>query len=211
MPSLRVTAGLTSPPITLPTAVTASSSPYPRVPTCSVWVASSTRTAWPIWLAKLKMPSRTATTRSSRCRLSQRSPSAIWARMAGLGWPESFRLRGSLARSAAEPANERASRPNGSAAAAANSRLPAGGPRNVSPTVRLTCWLPLALGRSSGGTRAGSIAWAALLKMTSALPSSRPAMPRTAMFAIRKTTRTATAATTAACTAWARHMSVARS
>ena len=68
MPSLRVTAGLTSPPITLPTAVTASSSPYPRVPTCSVWVASSTRTAWPIWLAKLKMPRRTATTRSRRCR-----------------------------------------------------------------------------------------------------------------------------------------------
>ncbi len=31
------------------------------------------------------------------------------------------------------------------------------------------------------------------------------------MFAIRKTTRTATAATTTACTAWARHMSVARS
>ena len=31
------------------------------------------------------------------------------------------------------------------------------------------------------------------------------------MSAIRKTMRTATAATTAACTAWERHMSVARS
>ena len=31
------------------------------------------------------------------------------------------------------------------------------------------------------------------------------------MFAIRKTTRIATAATTAACTAWDRHISVARS
>ena len=211
MPSRRVTAGLTRPPATLPTAITASSSPYPRVPTCSVWVASSTRTAWPIWLPKLKTPRRTATTRSRRCRYSQRSPSAIWTRIAGLGWPVSVLVLGNLASSAAEPANEAVSRPNGSAAAAANSRLPAGGPRNVSPTVRLTCWLPLARARSPGGTRAGSTAWAALLKTTSALPSSRPARPRTAMFAIRKTTRTAIAATTAACTAWARHMSVTRS
>src|SRR5271165_1868772 len=118
---------------------------------------------------------------------------------------------GNRASSAAEPVNERASSPNGSAAATANSRLPAGGPRNDSPTVRLTCSRPLALGRSSGGTRAGSTDWALLLKMTSAQPRSRPAALRTAMSAIRKTMRTATAATTAACTAWERHISVARS
>ena len=117
-----------------------------------------------------------------------------------------------MATRAAEPAKEAASRPNGSAAAAANSRLPIGGPMNDSPTVRLTCWLPLALGRSSGGTRAGSTDCAALLKTTSAQPRRMPARPRTAMSAGRKTTpRIATAATTAACTAWDRHMSVARS
>ena len=36
-------------------------------------------------------------------------------------------------------------------------------------------------------------------------------LARAAMFATRKTIAIATAATTAACTAWARHMSVARS
>ncbi len=118
---------------------------------------------------------------------------------------------GQAGQSAAEPANDAASSPNGSAAAAANSRLPAGGPRNDSPTVRLTCWLPLALGRSSGGTRAGRIDWAALLKMTSALPSSRPPAASTSMLAWWATTRTAMIVTTAAWTAWARHMSVARS
>ena len=118
---------------------------------------------------------------------------------------------GSLATSAADPANEAASRPNGSAAAAANSRLPTGGPRNDSPTVRLICWLPLAFARSSGGTRAGSTACAALLKMTSAQPSSRPATPRSAMSAWRKTTPIVMAATMTAWTAWDRHISVARS
>ena len=191
--------------------------------------------AWPIWLAKLYTPSRTATTRSRRWPASQRSPSAIWVRIAGRRlWPWPVAeipvretsvpdnpvlgnpvlgnpVLGNRASSAAEPANEAASSPKGSAAAAANSRLPAGGPRNDSPTVRLTSWLPLALGRSSGGTRAGSTDWAALLKTTSAQPRSRPATPRTAMSAIRKTMRIATAATTAACTAWERHMSVARS
>ena len=116
-----------------------------------------------------------------------------------------------MASSAAEPANDPASSPNGSAAAAANSRLPAGGPRNDSPTVRLICWLPLAFGSSSGGTRAGSTDWAALLKMTSALPSSRPPTASTSMSASCTTMRMAIMATTAACTAWARHISVARS
>ncbi len=118
---------------------------------------------------------------------------------------------GSAASSAAEPANDTASSPNGSAAAAANSRLPAGGPRNDSPTVRLTCWLPLALGRSSGGTSAGSTDWAALLEITSALPRPKPATASTPMPAWRATMRTASTATTTAWTAWADLMSAARS
>ena len=121
------------------------------------------------------------------------------------------RVLGSVATNAADPANDAASRANGSAAAAANSRLPIGGPRNDSPTVRLTCWLPLAFGSSSGGTRAGRTDWAALLKMTSALPSRKPPAASTSMSASCTTIRMATAATTAAWTAWARHMSVARS
>jgi hypothetical protein len=73
-------------------------------------------------------------------------PSAIWARILLLLFAGARPVRGRVASSAAEPANDPASSPNGSAAATANSRLPTGGPRNDSPTVRLTCWSAAAAG-----------------------------------------------------------------
>jgi hypothetical protein len=209
-PRRRVIAGFTSPPRMLPTALAVHNSPYPRASICSVLVASSTRVAWPIWLQKPSTPSRIATVRSSRCLVSQRTPSATWARMPP-AWPAAGAVLGSLASSAADPANDTASSPNGSAARSANSALPTGGPRNVSPIVSATYWFPLALGNSSGGTSAGSTDCAALLKMTSALPSRNPPATSTAMSASRVRTRTASTAVTAHWTAWARHISAARS
>src|ERR1700684_4295899 len=61
--------------------------------------------AWPIWLAKLKTPSRTATTRSRRCLVSQRRPSLIWVRTVSLVLVFFWDL-GRVATSAAEPRAE---------------------------------------------------------------------------------------------------------
>src|SRR5215469_12833284 len=55
------------------------------------------------------------------------------------------------------------------------------------------------------------MAWAELLNTTSALPRQNPATASRAMPAAFVTTSSATSATTAHWTAWARHISVARS
>jgi hypothetical protein len=47
-PKRRASTGFTRPPRTLPPAADASSSPYPRTETCSVWVANKTNVAVPI-------------------------------------------------------------------------------------------------------------------------------------------------------------------
>jgi hypothetical protein len=69
----------------------------------------------------------------------------------------------------------------------------------------------LALGSSSAGTSWGSTACAALLNTTSAAPRQNPAAISVPMSAAPAAASTAISATMTPCTAWARHISVARS
>jgi hypothetical protein len=119
---------------------------------------------------------------------------------------------GSLASSAADPANEAALTPNGTAAAAAvNSRLPSGGPANSWPMVCTAYWLPLACGSCSARTSCGSTDCDALLNTTSPTPRPNAATASTAMSVQWTRTRTARTAMTLPCRTWARHISAARS
>ena len=112
---------------------------------------------------------------------------------------------------AADPKNVPAFRPNGSTRDTANSKLPSGGPANVSPTVRLTWRFPLALGSCSGGTSSGSTDWAALEKNTSAEPSRNPSRISRPMSIACSRTSTAISAMISPCSTWDRHIRTARS
>jgi hypothetical protein len=198
-PWRRARAGFTRPPMTLPIADDASSSPYPRTDTCSVWVANNTNAPAPSRLQKPLTASMTTTIRSSRCPLSQRSP-AVTPR-ANPGWRPCLsapgRDRGNPVSSAADPANDATSTANGATGASANSALPTGGPTNEPPITCTTYWVPFALGSRSVGTSDGRTDWAALSKTTCALPRQRPAATSVQMLTWWTATKTATAATAA--------------
>ena len=109
------------------------------LPTCSVWVANRTRMAWPIWLAKLYTPAgrrRPAAGGAGPASADPRGP-ARGSRSRRSPLPCGPGLRQAVS-SAAEPANDAASRPNGAAGSRARTALPAGGPRNDSPHDQLT-------------------------------------------------------------------------
>ena len=151
-PTRRASTGFTRPPRTLPAAADASSSPYPRTETCSVWVANNTNVAEPSWPQKPLTASRTTTIRSSLCRASQRPPAVTPAAdpVSRLPrWPPRGWGRGNPVSSATDPANDAASRANGATGASAKSALPTGGPRNEPPITCTTYWVPFALGSRS--------------------------------------------------------------
>src|ERR1700722_4117673 len=208
-PTRRASTGFTRPPITLPAADDASSSPYPRTETCSVWVANKTNVAVPIWPAKPLTASMTATIRSNRRRLSQRTPagpplanpSSVGSCFFWRGWG-----RGNPVSSAAEPANDAASTANGTTGATAKSALPTGGPRNEPPITCTTYRVPFALGSRSFWTSDGSTDWAALSKTTWAPPRQSPAQTSVQMLTWCTATRTATAVTAAPWTTCACHI-----
>jgi hypothetical protein len=75
--------------------------------------------------------------------------------------------------SSAEMKNVAESTQNGAESAAANRKLPAGGPANWLVTVSAAYMRPLAVSSRSGRTMAGIIAWAALSNSVSHTPMAR--------------------------------------
>ncbi len=111
---------------------------------------------------RLQAPDTTHSRRSTRCRHSQRTPSAASRRRPATSEPawQSDRGRKSPGRKAinrADIAKETVSTAKGAAAAMANSTVPSGVPSRVS-VIRAPAWIaPLARMRASGSTSAGTI------------------------------------------------------